>query len=98
MEEKGRWVPLEKESYLENLLTPEYPEDEDAFDQKVSADNPISYESKQSQSNNPLKANINNYRNNNLNLTGQHLVAFGSVINFHDCSLHLNISREESSD
>lgn len=32
VEDKGRWVPLEKESYLENLLAPEYPEDEDAFD------------------------------------------------------------------
>lgn len=35
VEEKGRWVPLEKESYLENLLTPEYPEDVDAFDHGV---------------------------------------------------------------
>ncbi len=27
VEEQGRWVPLEKESYLENLLAPEIPED-----------------------------------------------------------------------
>jgi len=27
VEENGRWVPLEKEAYLENLLAPEYPED-----------------------------------------------------------------------
>jgi len=33
VEEKGRWVPLEKESYLEDLLAPEYPED--AFDHGV---------------------------------------------------------------
>ena len=32
IEENGRWVPLEKESYLENLLAPEYPADKDAFD------------------------------------------------------------------
>ena len=27
VEEKGRWVPLEKESYLEDLLAPEIPND-----------------------------------------------------------------------
>ncbi len=26
VEEKGRWVPLEKESYLEELLVPDFPE------------------------------------------------------------------------
>lgn len=28
VEEKGRWVPLEREAFLENLLTPEFPEGE----------------------------------------------------------------------
>jgi len=27
VEEKGRWIPLERESFLDDLLTPEYPEE-----------------------------------------------------------------------